>query len=244
MKNNTNNLPQHIAIIMDGNGRWARQHGKERTFGHQAGVEAVRSVIEGAAEMGIKHLTLYTFSTENWSRPKDEVDMLMNLLVQCVHNELPTLMKNKVRLLVSGRTSDLPEACRASLQSALDQTAGNVGLTVTLALSYGGRAELTDAAKAIAEEVAAGTLNPDNISQDTIKAHLYLPEVPNPDLLIRTGGDCRISNFLLWQIAYTELFFVPVMWPDFRKENLREIVHQFMSRERRFGKTEEQVREQ
>lgn len=244
MKDSTNNLPQHIAIIMDGNGRWARQHGKERTFGHQAGVEAVRSVIEGAAEMGIKHLTLYTFSTENWNRPKDEVDMLMNLLVQCVHNELPALMKNKVRLLVSGRTADLPEDCRASLQSALDQTAGNVGLTVTLALSYGGRAELTDAVKAIAAEAAEGSLNPDNISQDTIKAHLYLPEVPDPDLLVRTGGDCRISNFLLWQIAYAELFFVPVMWPDFRKENLREIVHQFMSRERRFGKTGEQVREQ
>ncbi len=237
-------MPQHIAIIMDGNGRWAQQHGKERSFGHQAGVESVRSVIEGAAEMGIKHLTLYTFSTENWNRPKEEVDMLMNLLVQCVHNELPALMKNNVRLLMSGRTADLPETCRAALQSALDQTAGNGGLTVSLALSYGGRAELTDAVKAIAAEITAGTLNADNINQDTVKAHLYQPEVPDPDLLVRTGGDCRISNFLLWQIAYAELFFVPILWPDFRKENLRKIVHQFMSRERRFGKTGEQVREQ
>ncbi len=236
-------IPKHVAVIMDGNGRWAQQHGHERSFGHKAGIEAVRSVIEGAAELGIRYLTLYTFSTENWNRPKEEVELLMGLLVQSVHNELESLMKNHVRLLVEGRVEDLPETCREAMQAAIDSTAGNDGLTVILALSYSGRVELARAAQSIARKVQAGQLSPEDVQPDTVTRHLYLPNVPDPDILIRTGGETRISNFLLWQLAYTELFFIPTMWPDFRKEHLREIVTQFQSRERRFGKTGEQVRE-
>lgn len=232
-----------MAVIMDGNGRWAQQHGHERSFGHKAGIEAVRSVIEGAAELGIRYLTLYTFSTENWNRPKEEVELLMGLLVQSVHNELESLMKNHVRLLVEGRVEDLPETCREAMQAAIDSTAGNDGLTVILALSYSGRVELARAAQSIARKVQDGQLSPEDVQPDTVTQHLYLPNVPDPDILIRTGGETRISNFLLWQLAYTELFFIPTMWPDFRKEHLREIVTQFQSRERRFGKTGEQVRE-
>ncbi len=237
-------LPKHIAIIMDGNGRWAQRQGHERTFGHQNGIEAVRSVIEGAGEMGIRFLTLYAFSTENWNRPKEEVDLLMSLLVKSIHNEMEGLMKNHVRLLMTGRIEDLPEVCRTELQEAIKQTDSNKGLTVVLALSYSGRAELTDMVKSIAQEVADGRLSPERISADTISRHLYHGEIPDPDILIRTGGDYRISNFLLWELAYTELFFVPTMWPDFRKEDLREIVIDFQTRERRYGKTGEQVREQ
>ncbi|MCR4680004.1 MAG: isoprenyl transferase [Bacteroidales bacterium] len=236
-------IPKHVAVIMDGNGRWAQQHGHERSFGHKAGIEAVKSVIEGAAELGIRYLTLYTFSTENWNRPKEEVELLMGLLVQSVHNELESLMKNHVRLLVEGRVEDLPETCREAMQAAIDSTAGNDGLTVILALSYSGRVELARAAQSIARKVQAGQLSPEDVQPDTVTRHLYLPNVPDPDILIRTGGETRISNFLLWQLAYTELFFIPTMWPDFRKEHLREIVTQFQSRERRFGKTGEQVRE-
>lgn len=236
-------IPKHVAVIMDGNGRWAQQHGHERSFGHKAGIEAVRSVIEGAAELGIRYLTLYTFSTENWNRPKEEVELLMGLLVQSVHNELESLMKNHVRLLVEGRVEDLPETCREAMQAAIDSTAGNDGLTVILALSYSGRVELARAAQSIARKVQDGQLSPEDVQPDTVTRHLYLPNVPDPDILIRTGGETRISNFLLWQLAYTELFFIPTMWPDFRKEHLREIVTQFQSRERRFGKTGEQVRE-
>ncbi len=241
---NKNKLPKHIAIIMDGNGRWAQQHGHERTFGHQNGVESVRSIIEGAGEMGIQYLTLYAFSTENWNRPKEEVELLMMLLVQSIRNELDALMKNSVRLQMTGRMEDLSESCRQELQDAIDRTANNKGLTVVLALSYSGRAEMTDMAKSIAKQVAIGKLTPEEITDQTIREHLYHGEIPDPDILIRTGGDFRISNFLLWELAYTELFFIPTMWPDFRKEDLREIIIDFQTRERRYGKTGEQVREQ
>ena len=241
---NPDKMPRHVAVIMDGNGRWAQRQGRERTYGHQHGVEAVRSVIEGAGEMGIQYLTLYAFSTENWNRPREEVEMLMGLLVQAIHNELEGLMKNQVRLQVTGRMKDLPAASRDALQDAIDRTAGNKGLTVVLALSYSGRAEIVDMVGNIAREAAQGTLDPGQITSDIVQQHLYHSEIPDPDILIRTGGDCRVSNFLLWQIAYTELFFVPTMWPDFRQEDLRNIVLDFQHRERRYGKTGEQVLEQ
>lgn len=237
-----NKLPKHIAIIMDGNGRWAQQHGHERTFGHQNGVESVRNVIEGAAQAGIKFLTLYAFSTENWNRPKEEVEMLMNLLIQSIHNELEKLNENQIRLLMTGRMQDLPKNCQVELQDAIDKTAHNKGLTVVLALSYSGRAEITDAVRTIALEAQNNQLNVEEISSETISKYLYHNEIPDPDILIRTGGDFRISNFLLWEIAYTELFFSPIMWPDFRKQDLLEIIYNFQHRERRFGKTGEQVR--
>ena len=238
-----NRIPRHVAIIMDGNGRWARQHGHERTYGHKAGVEAVRSAIEGAGELGVRYLTLYTFSTENWNRPKEEVDLLMGLLVQTVHDELDELMAKHVRLLMQGQIEDLPEACREAMRQAMGRTAGNDGLTVILALNYSGRTELAHAARAIATQVQAGTLRAEEVTPDTVARNLYLPGVPDPDILIRTGGECRVSNFMLWQLAYTELFFLPVMWPDFRKEDLRKAVAEFQGRERRYGKTGEQVRE-
>lgn len=241
MTNNEHKI-KHIAIIMDGNGRWAQQHGHERTFGHQHGVEAVRSVVEGACELNIPYLTLYTFSMENWNRPKEEVDMLMRLLTKAIAEEVDKLHQNGVRLLTSGRLETLPEDCQVSLREAMEKTAGNRRLTLILALSYSGRAELTDAMKKIAREVQNGNVTPDDIDEKTIEQHLYRPEIPDVDLMIRTGGDLRISNFLLWQIAYAELSFTPVLWPDFRKEHLREIVAQFGTRERRFGKTGEQVR--
>lgn len=241
---NLKSLPRHVAVVMDGNGRWAQQHGHERTYGHQNAIEAVRSTIEGAGELGIQYLTLYTFSTENWNRPKTEVDMLMTLLVQSIHNELEGLMKNQVRLMVTGRMEDLPEACRQSLQDAIDQTAGNKGLTLVLALSYSGRAEIIDMVRKIARQTVAGELQLDEISEQTVQQNLYHGDVPDPDIMIRTGGDCRISNFLLWQLAYAELFFVSKMWPDFRKQDLFDIVRAFQTRERRFGKTGEQVRMQ
>jgi len=237
-----NHKINHIAIIMDGNGRWAQQRGHERSFGHEQGVEAVRSVTEGATEMGIPYLTLYTFSTENWNRPKEEIDMLMRLLTRVIAKEVDTFMKNGVRLLTTGRMDTLPEECQKSMRDAEEITANNKNTTLILALSYSGRSELVDATKQIAHKAANGQINPDNIDESTLQQHLYHPEIPDVDLLIRTGGDLRISNFLLWEIAYAELFFSPIMWPDFRKDHLREIVDQFVSRERRFGKTGEQVR--
>ena len=240
MKNQYN--IKHVAIIMDGNGRWAQQHGHERSFGHEQGVEAVRSVTEGATEMGIPYLTLYTFSTENWNRPKEEVDMLMRLLVRVITKEVETFMKNGVRLLTTGRIENLPEDCQQSMREAEEITANNTNTTLILALSYSGRSELVDTAKQIARKAAKGELNPENIDENTIQQNLYHPEIPDVDLMIRTGGDIRVSNFLLWEIAYAELFFTPMLWPDFRKEHLREILEQFSTRERRFGKTGEQVR--
>ena len=233
---------QHVAIIMDGNGRWAQQHGHERTFGHEIGVEAVRSVVEGADELGIPYLTIYTFSTENWNRPKEEVDMLMRLMTKTIAKEVPELDKKGVRVLVTGRLDTLPEECQQSMREAIERTAGNSRLNFVLALSYSGRSELVDTARKIARQAADGALKPEEIDEKTIQSNRYHPEIPDVDLMIRTGGDMRISNFLLWQIAYAELYFSPIMWPDFRKTDLKEIVEQFDSRERRFGKTGEQVR--
>ena len=235
-------LPEHVAIIMDGNGRWAQQQSQERVFGHQQGVEAVRRVIEAAAEVGVKYLTLYTFSTENWNRPKEEVDALMSLLVKAVHNELESLKKNKVRLRAIGDIEDLPPLCRSELQRALDETANDTGLTVVLALSYSGRMELTHAAQKMAAAARDGQLKPEDITVDTVSKYLYDNEIPDPEILIRTGGEYRISNFLLWQAAYSEFFFLPIMWPEFQKKDLWQVILDYQSRERRFGKTGEQVK--
>lgn len=236
---NADKIPTHVAIIMDGNGRWAQQHGQERFFGHQAGVEAVRTTLKSAAKLGIKYLTLYTFSTENWNRPKAEIELLMELLFKAIHNELDELIANNVRLLIAGRLSDLPDSCQEAIEDAIRKTSHNNGLTVILALSYSGHVEITDAVK----HIVAENIPVSDITAETIQQHLYIPDVPNPDILIRTGGEQRISNFLLWQIAYTEMFFLPVMWPDFSEKELKEVIFNFQNRERRYGKTGEQVRE-
>ena len=232
---------QHIAIIMDGNGRWAKQRGLERVFGHKEGANAVRRVVEEAGKLQIPYLTLYTFSTENWNRPEAEVTALMSLLVSAIRNETANLIQNNVRLNAIGNLDDLPEACRKELLDAIAQTSHCTGLTLTLALSYSGRSELTRATREIARKVSEGTLSPEAVTDETISNSLYTSNMPDPDILIRTGGEQRISNFLLWQLAYTELFFLPVMWPDFTGAHLREVIDHFLSRERRFGKTSEQV---
>lgn len=234
-------LPSHIAIIMDGNGRWAKQQGKIRTFGHQHGVTAVRDTVEAAAELGVKFLTLYAFSTENWSRPKFEIDALMSLLVQTISKETATLMKNNVRLATIGDTESLPSGVYKKLQKAIDETSGNSRMTLVLALSYSSRWEITRAVKAIAAEVKNGTLDPEKIDESTISDHLCTAGWPDPELMIRTSGESRISNYLLWQIAYAELYFTPKLWPDFRKEDLYEAIVDYQGRERRFGKVSEQL---
>jgi undecaprenyl diphosphate synthase len=226
---------------MDGNGRWAKRHNQERFFGHQQGVEAVRRVIKAAAKVGVKYLTLYTFSTENWNRPKEEVDALMSLLVLAVHNELESLKENQVRMKVVGDLDCLPTECYNEFQRLMKETADDTGLTVVLAVSYSGRNELTHAVRKVAAEVKNGELNPEDITPETISKHLYDSTIPDPDILIRTGGEFRVSNFLLWQIAYSEFFFLPFMWPDFQREDLWQVILDFQSRERRFGKTGEQV---
>jgi len=233
-------IPQHIAIIMDGNGRWAKQHGQERVYGHQHGVDSVRSVIEGCGEINIRYLTLYAFSTENWNRPKAEIDALMSLLVKAIHNELEALMKNQVRLQAIGNLSSLPEECQQELQAAINTTALNKGLTVVLALSYSSRWELTEMARKISNLTSQQHLHATDITTETVASLLSTAHIPDPDILIRTGGECRVSNFLLWQIAYTELFFSNLMWPEFRKEHLWQIILDYQSRERRFGKINEQ----
>ena len=237
-----NKLPQHIAIIMDGNGRWAKQQGYERVFGHQQGVHAVRSVIEGAGEAGIDYLTLFAFSTENWNRPKEEVNALTSLLVKTIHLELDNLMRNQVRLMAIGDLASLPQDCQEELDRAIEQTKTNSGLTVILALSYSARWELAEMARKIARKAATNALNAEDIDDAVVIQHLTTAAIPDPDILIRTGGELRVSNFLLWQIAYTELFFPPILWPDFRKENLWQIILDYLSRERRFGKTREQIK--
>jgi undecaprenyl diphosphate synthase len=234
-------LPQHIAIIMDGNGRWAKQRGNQRIFGHKNGVKAVRETVEACAELGVKYLTLYAFSTENWSRPKIEVDALMKLLVQTIHGETPTLLKNNVRLNAIGDLKSLPKDVEAQLQEAIKNTEPANGLTLTLALSYSSRWEITEAVKAIAEQVKSGKLDIDGINSDVISANLTTANIPDPELLIRTSGEYRISNYLLWQIAYTEFVFTDTLWPDFRKENLYDAIVDFQKRERRFGKTGDQI---
>nr|WP_320118340.1 isoprenyl transferase [uncultured Marinifilum sp.] len=234
-------LPNHLAIIMDGNGRWAKMRGEHRIIGHQNGVEAVKQTVEGAAELGISYLTLYAFSTENWNRPKDEVMGLMSLLVEAIENETPTLMKNNVRLQAIGDLTSLPKEVRAKLNGTISTTASNSGLTLVLALSYSSRWEIVNAVKNIAEEIAKGELNPDQISNAIFEDHLTTKGIPDPELLIRTSGENRISNFLLWQIAYSELYFTDLFWPDFTKEELYKALFNYQNRERRFGKTSEQL---
>jgi len=236
-----NNLPQHVAVIMDGNGRWAKKKGAMRIFGHRNAVQAVKDVTEGCGELGIKYLTLYAFSTENWSRPKDEVDGLMELLVNTIKQEIKTLSDNNVRLITIGDTSQLPGDCQKNLGWAIDKTKNNTGLSLILALSYSGRWEITRAVKKLAEEVASGKLKPADINERVIENYLQTSGIPDPELLIRTSGELRVSNFLLWQIAYSELYITPTLWPDFRKEHLYEAVLSYQQRERRFGKTSEQL---
>jgi undecaprenyl diphosphate synthase len=238
---NLSKIPTHIAIIMDGNGRWAVEKGHDRIFGHQNAIDAIRSVIEGAGEIGVKYLTLYTFSTENWNRPIEEVNALMNLFVKCIRAELDNLMQNKVRLMTIGDIHTLPEDCQTELHEALEFTKNNTGLTLVLALSYSSRREITESAKKIAFAVQTGVLQVDHITEQTVQDNLYTATIPDPDILIRTGREERISNFLLWQISYSELFFSPILWPDFRKEDLWNIISEFQNRERRFGKTSEQL---
>tara|TARA_X000000368_G_scaffold418295_1_gene417459 strand:- start:1980 stop:2714 length:735 start_codon:yes stop_codon:yes gene_type:complete len=239
-KINSNNLPLHIAITMDGNGRWAKTKGKFRVFGHKNGIKAVRDTVEGAAEIGIKHLTLYAFSTENWSRPKKEVDALMSLLVSTIHKETKTLMDNNIRLESIGNRSELPKKCKNELEEAIDKTRNNDGTTLILALSYSSRSEIINAVKQIVNE----KVSTEDINEELFSQYLSTKGVPNPELLIRTSGEQRISNFLLWQIAYSELYFTDVLWPDFRRENLFEAIYKYQERERRFGKTSEQLKEE
>lgn len=234
-------LPNHIAIIMDGNGRWAKVQGQDRLFGHYHGVESVRDVVEGCAELGVGYLSLYAFSTENWDRPAGEVSGLMELLVQTIRKEVPTLNKNNIRLHAIGNISMLPDDTLAALEEAILETSKNSGLNLIMALSYSSRWEMGEAAKNLGRDVKAGKLDPETITQETFEQYLCTRNYPDPELMIRTSGERRISNFLLYQLAYAELFFTPVLWPDFRKENLYEAILDFQSRERRFGKTSEQL---
>lgn len=235
------NLPKHIAVIMDGNGRWAKKKGAARIFGHKNAIKAVREVTEGCAELGVECLTLYAFSTENWSRPEVEVKGLMSLLVSTIKDELPTLMKNNISLHSIGDRSALPKETRNKLESAISETSKNSGLKLILALNYSGKWDIAHAMKSIAGEVAKGALTVDEIGNEVVENHLSTAGFPDPELLIRTSGEMRISNFLLWQLAYTELFFTPVLWPDFRKEHLHEAILAYQGRERRFGKISEQI---
>jgi undecaprenyl diphosphate synthase len=228
-------IPQHIAIIMDGNGRWARERGKPRIAGHEAGSNSVRAVTEECVALGVKFLTVYAFSTENWRRPAEEVSALFALLEQFVAQELPTLMENKVRLETIGRIHELPESSQAALRHASEMTSGNTAITLVLALNYSARAELEDAVRSIAADAVAGRLAPDQVSQELIASRLYTSRYPDPDLLIRTSGEMRLSNFLLWQLSYTEIYVAEKLWPDFGKEDLRTAVAEYSKRQRRFG---------
>jgi undecaprenyl diphosphate synthase len=238
---NTDNLPRHIAIIMDGNGRWATQKGQPRVFGHKSGVKSVREATEGAAELGIEFLTLYAFSTENWGRPKMEVSALMSLLVDTLRTEIDTLNKNNIRLKTIGEIELMPEVTYKALLEGIESTSQNTGLTLTLALNYSSRSELTKATKIIAEKVKSGALFPDEIDEEVIAQHLETAGIPDPDILIRTSGEFRLSNFILWQIAYTELIFTPVLWPDFTRKDLYQAIIDYQKRERRFGKISESI---
>lgn len=238
---NIERLPKHIAIIMDGNGRWAKERGKQRIFGHQSAIQSVRDVSEGCAELGVEYLTLYAFSTENWNRPVAEVTGLMTLLAQTIKNEVVTLNKNNIRLNAIGDLKSLPKSNYGMLMEAIEETKGNTRMTLTLALSYSGRWDLMQASRRMAADVAAGNIKPEEITQDTIDNYLSTAGIPDPELLIRTSGEERISNFLLWQLAYSELYFTPKYWPDFRKDDLYEAILNYQGRERRFGKTSEQV---
>lgn len=234
-------VPQHIAIIMDGNGRWAKQQGQMRTFGHQEGVKAVKDVIEGAGEAGVKFVTLYTFSTENWKRPKYEIDALMELLVDSIHKETDTLLEKEIKLMAIGDLNALPGDCKQQLEETITKTAANSKMTIILALSYSARWEIVQATRLIAEKVKNGELNVEDINEEVVSNALCTADIPDPELLIRTSGELRISNYLLWQIAYSELYFSPKLWPDFNKEDLFEAIIDYQKRERRFGFISEQL---
>ena len=240
-KINLAKLPKHIAIIMDGNGRWAKQQGEQRIFGHENGVKSVKDTVEAAAELGIEYLTLYAFSTENWNRPKEEVIALMQLLVHTISAETKTLNDNKIRLQAIGDLKSLPADCFHELNEAIEKTKNNSRTTLVLALSYSSRWEIINAVKQIAEQVENKTLSPSQITEETINSHLCTSSMPEPELMIRTSGEHRISNFLLWQLAYSELYFTDKLWPDFRKDDLYEAILDYQNRERRFGKTSEQL---
>lgn len=239
----TGNLPKHIAVIMDGNGRWAQNQGAARIFGHRNAIKAVREVTEGCAELGVGYLTLYAFSTENWARPEFEVRALMELLVQSISNELPTMLKNNVKLDTIGDTESLPRSCRNTLAEAIHATKDNTGLNLILALGYSGKWDITQAARKLADDVSKGLLAPGDINEEMLAANLATNKRPEVDLMLRTGGDHRISNFLLWQLAYAELYFYEdLFWPDFRRQHLYEAIIAFQNRERRFGKTGDQIK--
>lgn len=238
---NINNLPHHIAIIMDGNGRWAKKQGLVRVIGHENGTKSVRETVEACAELGVKHLTLYAFSTENWNRPKLEVQTLMKLLVKSLKKEIKTLQDNSIKLTAIGSLKDLPQKAYKELQSVIEETKNNDKMTLTLALSYGSREELVNVVKELSSKVKNNIISVESIDESIINKHLYTQDLPDVDLLIRTSGEQRISNFLLWQIAYAELYFTDVLWPDFKKEHLIEAIKNYQNRERRFGKTSEQL---
>ena len=240
-KINPNYLPKHVAIIMDGNGRWAKSQGFKRVFGHKKGVEAVRQSLEAATELGIETLTLFAFSTENWNRPKFEVDTLMNLLVSSLKKELKTFQKNNVKLQTIGNIDKLPKKAQRELKETIDKTKNNTKITLNLALNYGSREEIINATKSISKKIVNNDLKIEEIDENIINSHLYTFNLPDVDFLIRTSGEKRISNFLLWQIAYAELYFTNVLWPDFNKEEFYEAILNYQSRERRFGKTSEQI---
>ena len=234
-------LPTHIAIIMDGNGRWAKQRGLDRIFGHQQGVNAVRNVIEASAELGIKYLTLYAFSTENWGRPDEEVNALMDIMIQSLNKETDTLLKNNIRMLTIGDTGRLSDDVRERLGESINLTSGCTGLNLIIAISYSSRWEILEAAKQIATQVKSGKLGIDQIDEQVFENFLSTKDIPDPDLMVRTSGEKRISNFLLWQMAYTELYISEILWPDFSKEHLYEAIIDYQKRERRFGRTSEQI---
>ncbi len=235
MRSDPSSVPEHIAIIMDGNGRWARQRGLPRIKGHDAAEGSIHDSVEVCGELGVKYLTLYAFSTENWSRPRAEVTFIMKLLSRFIRGNLQELHDKNVKIRATGRLQDLPRGPLKDLQEAMEHTAGNTGLTLVLALSYGGRAEIRDAVAAIAEKVQAGEVSPDGITEATIASHLYNPDIPDPELIIRTSGEQRLSNFLMWQSAYSEFFFSPVLWPDFSRDELNRAIQDYCSRGRRFG---------
>jgi undecaprenyl diphosphate synthase len=238
---NKNNIPKHVAIIMDGNGRWAKKQGEDRIFGHHEGVNSVREIVEACGEVGVKYLTLYAFSTENWNRPKEEVDALMELLVSSISLETPNLLEKGVRLQVIGDIESLPLSCQKELQDSIDKTANNQRVTLILALSYSSKWEITDAVKKIAARIENGSLKAKEITSRLIEENLNTKNFPDPELMIRTSGENRISNFLLWQLAYAEFYFTDVLWPDFRKDEFYKAILSYQSRERRFGKTSEQI---
>lgn len=239
---NKETLPKHLAIIMDGNGRWAKQHGLLRVMGHENGTKSVRQVVEASAKLGIENLTLYAFSTENWNRPKLEVDTLMNLLIKSLKKELPTLLENNIKLNTIGNFDKLPKNAQSELSEVLNKTKQNNRMTLTLALSYGSREELISAVKTISDKVKNNIISTETIDESIINQHLYTHNLPDVDLVIRTSGEHRISNFLLWQIAYAELYFTDVLWPDFTENHLYEAIISYQKRERRFGKTSEQIK--